>query len=148
MNVLPRHIWEIVSRVPLDVGADSGKQINSPCGKKRKNPSTGLSTAESDPKPNPHFGGFTLAHPDMGVAFLARMKGLGDFSTRNGTYPQIRAGYPQNTCLNKRSGCRNLPKCACCDARSPTLSPIQTRVQARPGLGEGRSHIRPEMPPP
>ena len=132
-------------------GSDSGNRINPPCGKKRENLSTELSTAESDSQPNPHFDDLNPPRPDMGVTFLAWMKGLGDFSTRNGAYPQIRAGYPQNACLNKSPGRGDSPRCASQVTVNLELTVTylpQTKVPARQGWAGERSRTRPETPPP
>jgi hypothetical protein len=61
-----------------------------------------LSTTNAHFQKFPYFDRAKNHPPYMGVPLKEKTAHFGDFSTREGTYPQITVGYPQIGCLNKR----------------------------------------------
>jgi hypothetical protein len=82
-----------------DVGHISIKRRNYHCGEKRKNLSTAFSTKIDFLPLNPYLGRLIDARPYMGVPSFWKVPVMRNFSTPQGTYPQIIATYPQIGCL-------------------------------------------------
>ena len=86
---------------PSGCWPDSVNGIDCPCGEKRENLSTFPFTGKVTLSSNPYLGDSEIGRPYMGGSFLTDLIGFSDFSTRGGTYPQIKETYPQNPCPDK-----------------------------------------------
>lgn len=103
-------MWDAKPRSGPDVGTDPVNGTSSPCGENRQNSSTGLSTGRAGLPSHLYLGDHAKGWLYLGVWICRYFKSGFDLSTGKGIYPQIIAGYPQFSSLDKGARDQTCPK--------------------------------------